>query len=153
MADTKISGLPTAGPLTGAELVPVVQNNGSGNVTAKTTVSDIVRQAAVNVNTTVNVSLTAADTGKCISNKGATGQITVIIPPADPSQVVEYEFANQTTFGMLLDLQANDIAYQGNEQTQPGGSIVSLSKGTLRIRSLNATDWVIMSATGDWGLN
>ena len=153
MADTKISGLPSAGPLTGAELVPVVQNNGSGNVTVKTTVSDIVRQAAVNVNTTVNVSLTAADTGKCISNKGATGQITVAIPPADPSQVVEYEFANQTNFGMLLDLQANDIAYQGNEQTQPGGSIVSLSKGTLRIRSLNATDWVIMSATGDWGLN
>lgn len=152
MADTKISGLPTAGPLTGAELVPVVQNNGSGNVTVKTTVSAIIRQAAVNENTTVNVLLTPDDTGKCISNKGATAQITAQLPPADPSQVLEYEFVNQTSFGMLIDLQGNDIAYEGNLQSSPGGTIQSLTYGTLRIRSMNGTDWVIMSATGDWAL-
>jgi len=52
MAGTKISDLPSAGALTGAELVPVVQSD----VTKKTTVSDIAAAVGAGTVTSVNVS-------------------------------------------------------------------------------------------------
>ena len=52
MAGTKISDLPSAGALTGAELVPVVQSD----VTKKTTVSDILTSAGAGTVTSVDVS-------------------------------------------------------------------------------------------------
>jgi len=52
MAGTKISDLPSASALTGAELVPVVQSD----VTKKTTVSDILTSAGAGTVTSVNVS-------------------------------------------------------------------------------------------------
>lgn len=52
MAGTKISDLPSASTLTGAELVPVVQSD----VTKKTTVSDILTSAGAGTVTSVNVS-------------------------------------------------------------------------------------------------
>lgn len=52
MTGTKISDLPSASTLTGAELVPVVQSD----VTKKTTVSDILTSAGAGTVTSVNVS-------------------------------------------------------------------------------------------------
>jgi len=52
MAGTKISDLPSASALTGAELVPVVQSD----VTKKTTVTDILASAGAGTVTSVNVS-------------------------------------------------------------------------------------------------
>ena len=52
MTGTKISDLPSASTLTGAELVPVVQSD----VTKKTTVSDILASAGAGTVTSVNVS-------------------------------------------------------------------------------------------------
>jgi hypothetical protein len=52
MAGTKISDLPSASALTGAELVPVVQSN----VTKKTTVADILASPGIGTVTSVNVS-------------------------------------------------------------------------------------------------
>ena len=52
MAGTKISDLPSASALTGAELVPVVQSD----VTKKTTVSDILTSAGAGTVTSVDVS-------------------------------------------------------------------------------------------------
>ena len=52
MAGTKISDLPSASTLTGAELVPVVQSD----VTKKTTVSDIAAAVGAGTVTSVNVS-------------------------------------------------------------------------------------------------
>ena len=52
MAGTKISDLPSAGALTGAELVPVVQSD----VTKKTTITDILTSAGAGTVTSVNVS-------------------------------------------------------------------------------------------------
>ena len=52
MAGTKISDLPSASTLTGAELVPVVQSD----VTKKTTVTDILTSAGAGTVTSVNVS-------------------------------------------------------------------------------------------------
>jgi len=52
MAGTKISDLPSASALTGAELVPVVQSD----VTKKTTVSNILASAGAGTVTSVNVS-------------------------------------------------------------------------------------------------
>jgi len=52
MAGTKISDLPSASTLTGAELVPVVQSD----VTKKTTVADILASPGIGTVTSVNVS-------------------------------------------------------------------------------------------------
>ena len=57
MAGTKISDLPSASTLTGAELVPVVQSD----VTKKTTVSDIA--AAVGAGTVTSVNVSGGTTG------------------------------------------------------------------------------------------
>jgi len=68
MANVKISGLPTASTLTGAELVPVVQSG----VTSKTTVSDVMKSISSTVATLPSAATAGAGARRFVTDATAT---------------------------------------------------------------------------------
>jgi len=95
--------------------------------------------------------LTVADSGKVFTNKNATGTVTFVLPAANLSYSVEYEF-HLATSGQAIRVQTTggDIIRpgqtQGNKYYQSG-----LGYGqVLKIRNIDNTTWSVLQKLGQW---
>ena len=145
MADVKISALPAAStPLTGAELVPVVQSGVTEQVSVSNltagrlvTMGAITRGAPV----TKTTSFTLADTENWIICNG-TGTITVTLPAAASWTGREVMIKTIAAF-TVVSASANVLPLNS---AAPGTAILATSAGNWATLVSNGSNWVIMQA-------
>jgi hypothetical protein len=95
--------------------------------------------------------LTVADSGKIFTNKNATGIVTFVLPPANLSNSIEYEFhlatagnpiRVQTTSGDIIRPLQTSV----NKYLQSAGGWGQV----LKIRNIDNTIWSVLEMQGKW---
>lgn len=135
MAGTKISELPAATlPLTGSELVPVVQSG----ATVQTNVSSLIRQSSP---VTKTASFTVADNENFIVCDG-TASITVTLPTA--SNWAGRVITIKTIKAFTVVSNASNVTPLNSSTA--GTAILAATIGKWAMLVSNGTNWIIMAA-------
>ena len=135
MAGTKISELPAATlPLTGSELVPVVQSG----VTYQTNASALIRQSAP---VTKTASFTVGDTENFIVCDG-TASITVTFPSASSwtGRVITIKTIKAFT---VVSASSNVVPLTSSTA---GTAILAATIGKWATLVSDGTNWIVMSS-------
>jgi hypothetical protein len=99
------------------------------------------------VTITTNANLNTADTGKAITNFGATANITYTLPPAVVGRL--YEIRNAT------DLYTLTVAPNGTDRISTGaagGVAVIETRGMLVLECQSSGRWDVMASAGLWSV-
>lgn len=127
MADTKISGLSSAGALGGTEEVPIVQSSS----TVKTTVQDIANLASSSNLGNADLTSTAATRKFTLAGSASTDNLT--IERGDGTDIVQFKGNLQVLWGGVSFKQGST----GNYDWTLGGD---LSSDSLTIQNASGTD-------------
>lgn len=152
MADSNISNLTAATtPLTGAELVPIVQSS----TTVKTTILDIVggikKYAVTAVTSGIGspYSITAAQSGTLFTNEGAGAEAYLILPTAAVG--LSYIFYVQNANGLNVAASAGDTIRLYMDVTPAAGNLDSTDLGSIvSLLAINSTEWIATFTSGAW---
>lgn len=135
MAGTKISELPAATlPLTGSELVPVVQSG----VTYQTNASALIRQSAP---VTKTVNFTVSSTENFIVCDGSAS-ITVTLPAASSwaGRIITIKTIKAFT---VVSASSNVVPLISST---PGTDILAATIGKWAVLVSDGTNWIVMTA-------
>lgn len=150
MANRKFSQL-TAGtaPLVGGEIFAGVQGAASRRFTAAE-----LRHKVVEANTAGSGApneLTAAETGKVLTNEGTTSKNFHQLPAAQAGLC--YLFACEDGDGIRIDAANYNFIYVADSISSEGGYIESTLVGsTIILIAINSTDWMAWGAMGTWNV-
>ncbi len=147
--DTKISALPAADALTGAELVPIVQGSGLNATTKRTTAQAIANLASgrhpVEAVITSPRNVVEADLNKVFVNPAAVVETVYI-----PDLAIDYEPGFQITIinlaatGSRFDCGTVGRIYFGDQVSSVGGYIQIPDIGSsIDLVKINSTDWLV----------
>jgi len=127
------------------------------NVQADNPVFGSVRMLAASLpikaftNSLTPIELSASDSGCVITNKGATGTVTFLLPAARADYALEYEFhVAAPGYALRVQPSAGDIIRPG--QTATGRVYESgVSYGhVLKIRNMDDQTWAVLAQQGTW---
>lgn len=89
------------------------------------------------------------DNRVCFTNEGATGGVTFSLPTAAAN--LDYTFYVQAAQTLTIDAASGDTIRFGATVTAADGSISSSTVGSaIRLRAINATEWVAVALVGTW---
>lgn len=89
------------------------------------------------------------DKNKVFTNEGAAVQIQFNLPTAAAGRM--FEFIVQDADGIIIDAAAGDTIRIAGDVTAASGSISSTTVGsTIKLKAINATEWIATSMTGAW---
>jgi hypothetical protein len=134
---------PTAHDLAGAEHNADVLADLNGKVTDYSIGSPVNAEAATPVN------LTANDSGKLYTNEGATAEIVFNLPTAAAD--LEYTFVVQDADGIQINADTGDTIRIAASVSASAGLIETTTIGnTVKLKAINATEWVALFYVGTW---
>lgn len=139
------------GALASTQQFPTSNIQADHNIMGRNRVFTAVRPIETHFNSSVDRTLTVADSGKIFTNRSATGPVTFVLPPANLSHSIEFEFHLATAgYPIRIVPAAGDLIRPG--QTSSGKYFQSgTSWGqSLKIRNIDATTWSIISQQGQW---
>lgn len=102
------------------------------------------------LNRTTSVTLSTADSGEVVTNLGASGAVVVTLPTPLAGRALVYEFAVLAAQSLTVQLPSGVTLRDGAAVSAAAGTAVSSTVGnTMRIVSVSATQYVVMSRTAD----
>lgn len=95
------------------------------------------------------VALTAADSGKLFTNEGAAAEVEFNLPAAAPG--LEFSFVVQDVDGVQVNAAAGDTIRIAASVSAAAGLIEATAIGNaVKLKAINATEWVATSVVGTW---
>jgi hypothetical protein len=89
------------------------------------------------------------DNRVCFTNEGATAMVTFTLPTAAAN--LDYTFYVQDADGVTVTANTGDTIRLAGSVTASAGSVSSTTIGScIRLRAINATEWVAVSIVGTW---
>lgn len=96
--------------------------------------------------------LTAAESRTLLTNEGVTAQNYHTLPTAAAGY--DFEFVVQDSDGIRVVASAGDTIQDVGTVSAAAGYIQSTTVGSyLRLKSINATQWVVVGKTGTWTID
>ena len=121
---------------------------------AITTVHDIrqIGPVVLKENVTAKVSahtILAGENGTLFTNDGSSGSVALTLPTA--VEGLCYGFFIQAAQTFTINAASGDTIRSGTDVTGAGGDIADNTIGNyIKIKAINATEWVAESITGTW---
>lgn len=105
--------------------------------------------AVIEAVTTTPHTIVAAESGKTFTNEGAAAQIIHNLPTCAAG--LECEFIVSNANGIRAVADTGDTIAVGSLVSIAGGYIESATIGhVVRLKGINATEWVAVAVTGEW---
>lgn len=100
-------------------------------------------------NRTASATLYTADLGVTLSNAGATALVALTLPPAEAGRELSFYVADVD--GLRVVAAAGDTIRIGASLSAVAGRIDSTTIGSaVRLKCIDATEWVALASSGTW---
>jgi hypothetical protein len=98
---------------------------------------------------TGNDTLTADQSYQTFTNEGASGSVTLELPPAAPN--LQFFFMVVVAQSLVIDVGGSVVIYVGEISSSAGGSAFSNSPGSIiTLKAVSTTVWGATSLVGSW---
>jgi hypothetical protein len=154
MSDEKISQMPSAGALNGADIFPIVRNgqNYSGTAAAMAALAGGGGSPFVTTRSEVaNYNVLSTDSATYFDNGGASGAVVFTLPPVSPG--LNFHFTVVTGQSLEVAAPAGVRIALGVNNSAPGGNLSSnlpFSAIFVYAPAGVANQWIAESNTGGW---
>jgi hypothetical protein len=134
---------PTAHNLAGGEHNADTLSNLDGKVSDYNLGSPVTAQAST------PITLNATDSGKLYTNEGCAAEIVFTLPTAAAG--LEFTFVVQDILGIKVTAAAGDTIRVAGSVSLAAGTIDAATAGdTVKIKAINATEWIALFYIGTW---